>query len=202
MSGSMVLVERTADGMKVRMPAPGIWKGYGGGIVAMLFVLAFSGGIGALMLRHPDRTALIVPAMFWIVALPMLAACVSLGRRSAELDLGKERLVVMWRGLVMRVRRQWPRAEVGEFAAVDLRSHIGGARLWRLEMRTPRGTVRLLVRGLPPEQRSRVPARRGAARLRLQRDTLFVEWGAPFDGREGFQDFARSCLRIAEELAS
>jgi hypothetical protein len=119
--GSNVQVETFPDGITLRVPPLGIWKGSAGlvqfgiiwcigiGCFTMLFGLA---GIvqGARLVGILNLLA--VMSVFWAAGAAILVWARTMGKREAVLAVVADKLMVLQTGLWRSKRREWPRSQV------------------------------------------------------------------------------------------
>lgn len=126
---SKVIIEESATGVVLRVPAPGLFgRGGGGclccsGIVWCGFLLV---GTFALIFGEPDpnnpgnldiRFGWLILGLLWLVGIGFLVAAVHMGRRQAILAVVNHTLMIMQSGLFRSRRWEWKRDELSDIIA-------------------------------------------------------------------------------------
>jgi hypothetical protein len=123
---SLVTVQELPDGVAIRVPPLGLWKGSRG---LMSFAVLWCGfmtlfdGIGIIsLLQKGDRFDHVwvfvgFSALFWAVGLGLLAGAVNMGRREAALALAGGVLMVVQKGPFGAKRREWSADEIASVEA-------------------------------------------------------------------------------------
>ena len=103
--GSGITIDRTDDGLTIRVPALGLWRTAPVLAIFAVVFLFFSGVstwaiLAGANVEHP--LAYGVVALFWAVGLGMLAGAIRVGKRPAVIDVIADHLVItqaVWKGV-------------------------------------------------------------------------------------------------------
>jgi hypothetical protein len=117
--GSRIGFDEWRGGLRMRIPAAGLWRGSSGlflfavawcAFLAFFTAFAIAGRLG----RDDGRVvmAVLFVGLFWAAGLGMLAAAVHMGRRTAVIEVEDGRLRVATRGLLGARERAWSAGEL------------------------------------------------------------------------------------------
>jgi hypothetical protein len=120
-AGSKVQLERFPDGITLRVPPAGVWKGSAGmfqfGILWTLaiagFTVLFAGaGIAQGQGASAVLGALGIMSLFWLIGAGLLLGGRVVGTRESVIAVVGDSVMVMQTGLRRAKRREWPRSDV------------------------------------------------------------------------------------------
>lgn len=127
---SQIEVEHFEDGLNVRIPPAGVWKGSGGlflfsllwnGVISFIAVAAMSAAMGALPnnnLPNTDLWGLLCGfGLFGAIGVGMFCAALNMGLRRAAIAIAGDALMVIQTGPFGTKRREWLLSEVREISA-------------------------------------------------------------------------------------
>jgi hypothetical protein len=114
--GSVIEIKRFADGVSIRVPPAGLWRGNHGLFFFSLlwngFMVVFTAAMGGGVLlaeNHEGEPWIIIPflGIFWLVGIGMLLAALQMGKREAALAVAGGTLMAMQIGLFGKKQREW-----------------------------------------------------------------------------------------------
>jgi hypothetical protein len=118
-AGSTIQFQQLRSGIRLSVPAAGLWKGSKGLFFFALLWCAFCGVFTGLFLfdHFKKEEALtsgfwVFVPLFWFAGLGMLAGAINMGRRRAEVLAESGRLQIQTTGLFGTKQREWARGEV------------------------------------------------------------------------------------------
>ena len=122
-TASPITIERFPDGISIRVPPAGLWRGSKGLFVFSLLWNGFMAIVSAMMVgialganNMPDETATwVLPlflAVFWLVGIGLLLSALNMGRREAAIAVAGGTLMVMQIGIFGKKQREWALADV------------------------------------------------------------------------------------------
>jgi hypothetical protein len=115
-AGSVIELKQFADGVSIRVPPAGLWKGNHGlfffsllwnGFM-VIFTIFMVGGV-LLAEKQEGEPWIIIPflGVFWLVGIGMMLAGIHMGKREAALAVAGGTLMVMQIGLFGKKQREW-----------------------------------------------------------------------------------------------
>jgi hypothetical protein len=123
-AGSKVHVEQHADGVAIRVPPAGLWRGSQGAFVFALLWCALCAAVtvslvSGLLQGGEDIWIglLFLGAVFWPAGVGMLLLGINMGRRRAVLAVAGDQLVVERTGLFGTKHHAWQREEISDVRA-------------------------------------------------------------------------------------
>ncbi len=144
---SDIVLEYTADSVRLTVPRKGIWKANG---CLLLFGILWStmSGIGlvaALSSGVWGGAAFVL--LFVAIGAAFILGSIHSGIKTAELELSGASLVLRKSGVFGRKLRQWPRASIQKYSVEDSGWEVNDVRQWQLRVDLAEGKPLKLLRG-------------------------------------------------------
>ena len=160
-AGSVIELARFADGVTIRVPPAGLWKGSHGLFFFSLlwngFMLIFSPAMaaGVLLDEKPEGEPwIIVPflGIFWAVGIGMLLAAIQMGKREAALAVAGGTLMAMQIGLFGKKQREWLLSDVASIGVEPTGMEVNGVPVRELRIYDTAGNKFGLLAGRKDEE--------------------------------------------------
>jgi hypothetical protein len=160
-TGSVIELNRFADGVTIRVPPAGLWRGNHGLFFFSLlwngFMLIFSPAtIGGVLLadKQEGDTWIILPLLgvFWAVGIGMMLAGIHMGKREAALAVAGGTLMAMQIGLFGKKQREWLLSEVAAIRVEATNMKVNGVPVNELRIYDTAGSKFGLLAGRKDEE--------------------------------------------------
>jgi len=125
-AGSVIEISRFEDGITIRVPPAGLWRGSRGlfafslvwNVLILIITIGLFAGFFAMGKPAEDLWVMVlVPSVLWAVGITLMLVGIHLGRREAGLAVAGGTLMVMQTGLLGTRQREWPLAQL---ASIDV----------------------------------------------------------------------------------
>jgi hypothetical protein len=159
--GSAIGISRFDDGITIRVPPAGLWRGSRGLFLFALFwnvfVLLLSIVMTSAWLAAADEDGEwwvlpLVLSIFWAVGIGVLLAAINMGRREAGLAVAGGTLMVMQTGLLGTKQREWALADVAAIQVGPSGMKVNGVPVMELQIHDNHGGRMGLLAGRSDEE--------------------------------------------------